>query len=276
MKTILAGKTVALLFLILTILAGLSPAVQARRIMEYTDNEYNYTFKFPSDWVERDVVEQSESGDIRILLQGPRANSIMVLVNSLGPGREISKDHFESIPNRNTFVEQMINYTVNQIYRSTSLKMNASRMIVVEKQIRPSETGIRFYISTLHFVNDVPLGLAGIHTIPFGEDHIIGFVMSSILDSQTMDDNETFKQIFNSFRLINERTEAPSSFFGGMLDTMASWFPFMGDLGWKYRAAHPISRSLYLWLPMVVLLFLAVRYGKIVMRKHHWRFRKLH
>ena len=198
----------------------------------------------------------------------------MVLVNPLGKGRKISKEHFNSIPNRNSFVIQMMNFTVDQIYRTTSKKMNASKMIVVERQIRPSESGIKFYISTLHFINGVPIGLAGIHTVPFGQDYLIGFVMSSILDSWTMEDNETFKHIFNSFRLIDEEPASPSSFFGGVLDSMASWIPLAGDLSWKYNSANPLSRNLYLWLPLVMFLIVALKFGKIFMRKHNRDFHK--
>ena len=215
-------KTISQFLFILFLMVGVSAGVVDARIMEYTDNDYNYTFKFPSDWTEKEVVEQDEFGEVRVLLQGPRASSIMVLVNTLKKGKQISKEHFNRIPNRNSFVNQMMNFTVDQIYRSTSRKMNASRMIVIERQIRPSESGIKFYISTLHFINDVPLSLAGVHTIPFGQGHVIGFVMSSILDSRTMEDNETFKQIFNSFRLIDEQPAPPSSFFGGVLDSMVS------------------------------------------------------
>ncbi len=269
-------KTISKFLFILFLMVGVSAGVVDARIMEYTDNDYNYTFKFPSDWTEKEVVEQDDFGEVRVLLQGPRASSIMVLVNTLEKGKQISKEHFNSIPNRNSYVNQMMNFTVDQIYRSTSRKMNASRMIVIERQIRPSESGIKFYISTLHFINDVPLGLAGVHTIPFGQDYVIGFVMSSILDSRTMEDNETFKQIFNSFRLLDEQPAPPSSFFGGVLDSMASWIPLVGDFSWRYNSAGPMSRSFFFWLLLGVLLFIAVRYGKIIMRKHNWKFRKLH
>ncbi len=269
-------KLISGILFVLFLMVGVSPTATDARIMEYTDNEYNYTFKFPSDWTEKEVVEQDELGEVRVLLQGRRASSIMVLVNTLGKGRKISKEHYDSIPNRNSFVNQMINFTVDQIYRTTSKKMNASKMIVVERQIRPSESGIKFYISTLHFINDVPLGLAGIHTIPFGQDHVIGFVMSSILDSRTMEDNETFKHIFNSFRLIDEAPAPPSSFFGGVLDSMASWIPLVGDLSWQYKSASSLSRNLFFWLPLGVFLILGLKFGKIFMRKHNWKLLKPH
>jgi len=269
-------KLISQSLFVLFLIVGAHPAPTDARIMEYTDNEYNYTFKFPSDWTEKEVVEQEESGEVRVLLQGPRASSIMVLVNPLGKGRKISKEHFNSIPNRNSFVNQMISFTVDQIYRTTSKKMNASKMILIERQIRPSESGIKFYISTLHFVNDVPLGLAGIHTIPFGQDHVIGFVMSSILDSRTMEDNETFKYIFNSFRLIDEEPSLPSSFFGGMVDSMASWIPLVGDLSWLYKSASPLGKSLFFWLPLGVFLIVGLKFGKIFMRKHNWKLLKPH
>ncbi len=269
-------KLISEILFVLFLMVGVSPTATDARIMEYTDNEYNYTFQFPSDWTEKEVIEQDEFGEIRVLLQGPRASSIMVLVNPLGKGRKISKEHFNSIPNRNSFINQMINFTVDQIYRTTSKRMNASKMIVIERQIRPSESGIKFYISTLHFINDVPLGLAGIHTVPFGQDYLIGFVMSSILDSRTMEDNETFKHIFNSFRLIGEEPASPSSFFGGVLDSMVSWMPLVGGLGWKYNSASPLSRNIFLWLPLGVFFIIALKFRKIFMRKYDWKLHKPH
>jgi len=85
-------KLISEILFVLFLMVGVSPTASDARIMEYTDNEYNYTFKFPSDWTEKEVVEQDEFGEIRVLLQGPRASSIMVLVNPLGKGRKISKE----------------------------------------------------------------------------------------------------------------------------------------------------------------------------------------
>ncbi|MCZ6718154.1 MAG: hypothetical protein O6944_03240, partial [Gammaproteobacteria bacterium] len=62
----------------------------------------------------------------------------------------------------------------------------------------------------------------------------------------------------------------------GVLDSMASWIPFVGDLSWQYKSASPLSRNFYLWLPLVVLLIVGLKFGKIFMRKHNWKLHLPH
>ena len=149
--------------------------------------------------------------------------------------------------------------------------MNASKMIVVEKRIRPSNVGIKFYISTLHVVNGVPLGLAGIHTIPYGKEHAISFVMSSILDRQTMENNATFKRIFNSFQLVGEEAPPPPAAIGGAIEKATSWIPMVGEVNWKEPLSIPWLRNNYLlWVTLALVLLLALILFKRIRRRRAW------
>ncbi len=252
-----------LVFLLLTV--GAKGAFAFSKMLEYTDNKYDYSFQFPSNWKTQKIIEKDDFGEIRVLLQGPRASSIMVLVDPLE--KVITKKEFRKNPDKNKWVQQMINYTVDQIYRKSSKRMNASKMIVVEKQIRPSKVGIQFYISTLHVINGVPLGLAGLHAIPYGKDHVIGFVMSSILDRRTMENNATFKRIFNSFRLVGDNPAPPPTVMGGVLEQVTSWVPVVGELNWRKSF---VQNNVFLWLPMGLVIVLAFGLAKRLRRRRSW------
>ena len=85
------------------------------RVAEYTDNDYNYSFQFPSDWKMKKPPPNGEFGEVRVMLQGPRGASVMVAVGKLGT--VISKEKFDSNPNSLSIVQQMIDLTIEQIYR---------------------------------------------------------------------------------------------------------------------------------------------------------------
>ena len=53
-------------------------ALAFTKILEYTDNKYNYSFQFPSTWKTQEIAEQDDYGEIRVLLQGPRAVNCLV------------------------------------------------------------------------------------------------------------------------------------------------------------------------------------------------------
>ena len=80
-------------------------------------------------------------------------------------------------------------------------------MVVAEKEMLPSDKGIKFYISTLHFVGEknIPAGVAGIHLYPFNKDYLINFVMITTLKKDAKEENETCTAVFNSFHLVGEK-----------------------------------------------------------------------
>lgn len=250
------------------LIAGAEKGFAFTKMLEYTDNQYGFRFQFPSNWKAQKIFENDEFGEIRVLLQGPRASSIMVLVDPLE--NKITRNQFRQNPNLNELIQRMMDFTVDRIYRSSSKRMNASKMIVVDKQIRPSKVGLKFYISTLHFINGVPLGLAGLHTIPFDKNHVISFVMSTILDSQTMEDNATFKRIFNSFHMIGD-DPPPPSVVGGVVEQVTSWIPVVGEFNWRKPLSMPIIQdNLFLWLILSLVILFALVLANGLRPRRSW------
>ncbi len=174
------------------------------KIIEYVDNEYNYAFQFPSDWEMVKVPTGNEFGEVRVMVKSPGGGYVMVVIGNTG--KNVTKEAFNNNPNRNAIVEQLIELTIEQVYKKTSRDVNATRMVVTERNFIPSEVGIKFYISTTHFLaRGIPVLVAGIHVVPFGREYIVGFIMFSIVDRSTKEGNETLTRVFNSFHIIGEQ-----------------------------------------------------------------------
>ena len=200
------NKTIQLILLIVALTLGAVSCLYAEpKIMEYTDNEYKYTFQFPADWKMQKVPPTNEMGEVRVLLQSPHhKSSVMVLVGHIEKG--VNKTKFNNSPKRNEIVERLIDLTIEKVYKKTSKDMKATRMVVTERKIDNSEIGIKFYISTLHYVEkEIPMVVAGMHAFPFGKNYIIGFIMTNILDPKDDKEKKTFTSIFNSFHLVGEK-----------------------------------------------------------------------
>lgn len=174
-----------------------------QKLAEYTDNDYSYAFQFPADWKMKKVPEAGELGEMRVLLQGPTC-TVSATISKVG--KAFTKKQFEDHPSRDKIADGMMNLTVEQIYKKTSKDINATRMVVAEKEILPSDSGIKFYISTLHFVGEknIPAGVAGTHLYPFNKDYLINFVMVTPLKKDAKEENETCTKVFNSFHLVGE------------------------------------------------------------------------
>ena len=174
--------------------------------MEYTDNVYNYAFLFPPNWKMKKPLE-TQFGEMRVLLEGtPGTNAFVIVLPT--EGRTITKAQWDKNPSRDAIVEAFMNITVDHVYKKPSTDIKATRMVVSEKKILPSEYGIKFYISTLQLIGpkELPMVLAGIHVIPFGKDHLINFVMITPLDSKAKQENGTyeFDKVISSFHLLGE------------------------------------------------------------------------
>ena len=174
-----------------------------QKISEYTDNDNDYAFQFPVDWKMKEVPEAGESGEMRVLLQGPIC-TVSAAISKVK--QTFTKKQFEDNPNRDKLVEGMMNLTIEQVYKKTSKEVHATRMVVTQKEMLSSDSGIKFYISTLHFVGkkNIPAGVAGIHLYPFNKDYFINFVMVTPLKKEAKEENETCTKVFNSFHLVGE------------------------------------------------------------------------
>ena len=190
--------------LIFSIIFPMNEAFAEEKVMEYTDNQYNFAFQFPSDWKMQKVPPKGEMGEVRVVVKSHGLTSVMGLVGNLET--RITKEQFNKNPNRDAIVEKMIDYTIEQVYKKSSREMKAKKMIVSERKSIPFDLGIKFYISTLHFVGEreTPIVVSGIHVIPFGKDHLITFLMTTVLDNKGKE-KELLTRVFNSFHLIDQK-----------------------------------------------------------------------
>jgi len=175
------------------------------RIVEYVDNEYNFAFLFPSDWKLQKMPERGEAGAVRVMVKHP-AKPMWVMATVGDIGKSMTKEQFESSPNREAAVAGMIEWTVEQVYKKMSREVGATQMIVSERRALPSNIGVKFYISTAHRTSAGPMMLvAGIHILPFERTHLISFAMVTPLDRAATKDNETIEHVFNSFHVLGEK-----------------------------------------------------------------------
>ena len=66
-----------------------------QKITEYTEYQYDYAFRFPSDWKMKKPPEVGDTADVRILLQGPMC-TISTTISKVG--KTISKKQFQDHP----------------------------------------------------------------------------------------------------------------------------------------------------------------------------------
>ena len=188
---------------LITSTSGATAGDAAKKLAEYRDPEYDYAFHYPADWRIRRLPEGKENENIRVVLLGPNSSSFFVVIEK--NAQPVTKAEFESNPDRTKRVDEMIEQTIRQIYRTTSRNIQATGMKIGDRMDLSDERGIKFYISTLH---SMPKGnsviVAGIHVLPFSEEHMINFVMTTLWDPAKQEQNETLQAVFNSFRLIGE------------------------------------------------------------------------
>ncbi len=172
--------------------------------IEYTDNEYGYAFQFPVNWKLQKTPQPNEIGEVRVVVKSPRGDQVIVTIGMIE--KPIYKRAFQSNPKSLEMVDAMIDFTIEQVYKKTSRDVGATRMMVADRRILPSEVGIMFYINTAHFVRDKGLVIAtGIHTIPFDKKHLVSFIMIGPVDPSAKRENEAFQKVFQSFHFVGEK-----------------------------------------------------------------------
>ena len=181
-----------------------APALAAEgTTSEFRDNEYNYTFRFPSDWKMRPPPSKEEGalGEVRAFVQGPRAMLTAIVGRH---GKTVTESQFRSNPRREDAVKGMIDLSVEQ-YKKISKTLNANRMTVLESKELQSNAGIRFFISTVHFIDGKPpIMIVGAHLQPFEKPYMIIFQMNVVADKRAKEDQKIYDSIFNSFHLFGE------------------------------------------------------------------------
>jgi hypothetical protein len=180
-------------------------ATTSERILEYTDNRYDYGFQYPSDWRIQPTPPPGEAGEIRVLVMSPRkVSNVMAVVGIIG--NSVTREQFEGNPNRDALVMAMIDLSVEQVYKKVSRSVGADSIIVSEKRPLASDVGIKFYIATGHVIaGKGMMAVAGTHIIPFGKEYMVSFLMTTLVDPKATEENTTITNIFNSFHVLGER-----------------------------------------------------------------------
>jgi len=177
-------------------------------VLEYIDNEYGFVFQYPSDWKVVAPMLKDESSEARVAFNTPKSNSIIVSVEKLYRPT-ISRAEFENNPNRDVFLDTLINLTIESVYKKTSRDIGASRMIIDDKYFIPSNIAIKFFVNTLHFIRteagEQPMILSAIHCFPFDKDYSIRYMMLFTADAEDKAENETLTNVINSFHLVGEK-----------------------------------------------------------------------
>jgi hypothetical protein len=192
--------------LFLSYAAGARCADAEPGMQQFVDNEYGYAFQYPETWKLRKLPEGGANKEIRLMLQGPNSSSFMVVVEK--SEKTFTKREFESNAGRQALIEQMMQQTIDEVYKRISTNLQAIDMKVGERRDLSNETAAKFYISTLHTLKTgKAIIVAGIHAVPFSKNHIINFVMTSPWDASASKENEILTAVFNSFRLLGEQQE---------------------------------------------------------------------
>jgi hypothetical protein len=177
--------------------------------LEYIDKQYHFAFQYPADW-KAEKGPTGEAGEARVWVKHPtKPMSVTALVGQTG--KAMSRRDFETSPNRDAVANAMIDWTVEQVYRKGSRDIGADKMVVVEKQMQPSDVGLKFHISTAHTKGRITLLLAGQHIIPFDKPYMVTFLMVTPVDKGATKDNEIITQVFNSFHILGEQPISRSS-----------------------------------------------------------------
>lgn len=199
---------VVVVLAVLPVAAQQPPSGAAPQIVEYTDNQYNYTFQYPSDWKIQPTPPPGEAGEVRVVVQSATKRSqVIATVGTIGKG--LTREQFENSPNRDAAVNAMIDLTVERVYRNLQRTIGVESTIVTERRALPSDVGIKFYISTSNIVigksGKGVIGVAGTHIIPFGRNYMVNFVMITRVDPKATEEHETLNNVFNSFHVAGER-----------------------------------------------------------------------
>jgi hypothetical protein len=189
--------------LVVLLSATFQPANAQLHLQEYYDREYGYFFNHPATWKLHRMPEGDANSDSRVVLQGPNKSSFMVIIDSTR--KILRKTDFENSSDRMQQVGEMMEQTIEQIYRGISTTIKSLDMKIGERRDLSNDVGVKFYLATLHSMKEgKPVIVAGIHAFPFDKDYSINFILTAFWDPAATQDNQMLTEVFNSFRLLGE------------------------------------------------------------------------
>jgi hypothetical protein len=182
-------------------IAAIAPAQEP--LKEYWDKEYGYEFSYPAGWTLEEFPEGQANRDMRVLLQGPSGSSFMVVVEKLP--KSFTREEFDATPDKHGMVEKLIQQSLADVYTTVSHNLKATEMKVGTVTDLSTEYGIKYYISTLNMMKTGrPIIVAGIHEIPFSQNHRIDFIMTTFWNKAAEKQNDALKTVFNSFHILGD------------------------------------------------------------------------
>jgi hypothetical protein len=195
-------RTINAVFTLVTLLVAAHSAYAAP-VAEITDNAFAYAFQYPSDWTLKKAPEKGKGDRVRVLVQSPGGATVMTIVGNMDTA--IARNQFDRSPNKQATIQKMLDLTVDAVYRKTARDIGAKEMVVQKKEYRPSEVGIRIYISTLLKLNGGrAVALSGSSVIPFGKRYMVSFIMVAPLTQNVHKEAPTLTRVFNSFHMLGE------------------------------------------------------------------------
>jgi len=173
------------------------------KMEEFSDAEYGYSFHYPSGWRIKRLPEGDANKQIRVRLEGPNGSSFMVVMDKAD--QKITKEEFQADTQAKELVERMMRDTIEQIYKTISRNIKATNMTVGDQEDLSNDSGIKFYVSTLHTVaNGKSIIVAGIHAFPFSKDYTLSFIMTAFTEKTAKAEINRLVFVFNSFHLSSE------------------------------------------------------------------------
>lgn len=179
--------------------AAIAPAQES--VKEYWDKEYGYEFSYPAGWTLEEFPEGQANRDMRVLLQGPNGSSFMVVVEKLP--KPFTREEFDASADKRGMVEKLIQQSIADVYTTVSHNLKATEMKVGTTTDLSTDYGIKYYISTLNMMKGGrSIIVAGIHEIPFSQNHRIDFIMTTFWNKAAEKQNDALKTVFNSFHML--------------------------------------------------------------------------
>ena len=111
---------IQVVILVTVFVATVSSSFSDDQPVEYVDNQYQFAFQYPRDWIlaEKPAPILIDAGKTRVIVRHP-TEPYYVMASITGPINVLSKDKFEKSPRRDEITNGLIQRTIDQIYKKS-------------------------------------------------------------------------------------------------------------------------------------------------------------
>lgn len=169
------------------------------KIVTLTDHQYNYEFQFPLDW--KLIQEPEWDEPLRAEIKSPNGSYIIVIVSEL----EMIQDSPLIGKDVDKLIDLLIEWTIERVYIKAFADIGADKsdIIIGKKENRSKGNTIKFFIDAAAMKDKIPVGISGLHIIPYKASHLISMIMS-VGSISALKDKEELAKIMSSFHLIDQ------------------------------------------------------------------------